>query len=170
MEDMIICVVCRKPNPLGTTWCKKCRSRLRIFDTMRLSDHAPVHPRKIGPYPDNLPPRSLALRFMGNRAPLLVRVDDEVVLGRAMPNSADRLVDLSAHRAALLGVSRQHALITRRGRTFTLEDLRSTNGTWVNGSRVVPGLPHTLENGDQLQLGELILYVALAPRITPAAV
>ena len=170
MSGNIVCVVCNKENPPGATRCQKCRSPLRIFDTMKLSDQTALHTREIGPYQGELPPRTLALRFLGTREPMLVRVKDEVILGRAMPNSSEYLVDLSAHRAGLLGVSRQHAIITRQGRAYTLEDLRSTNGTWVNRQRLVPGQPHTLKSGDQVQLGELILFVAFAPRIAPAAV
>lgn len=164
-----ICVVCNTENPPGATRCRKCRSPLRIFDTMQLSDQSALSTREISPYQGEIPPRTLALRFLGKREPLLVRVDDEIILGRAFPSSSEYLVDLSAHRAGLLGVSRQHAIIYRQGREYSIEDLRSTNGTWVNTERLVPGQPHRLRNGDQVQLGELILYVSFAPRIAPAA-
>ena len=170
MSDYTVCVVCNTENPPGATRCRKCRSPLRIFDTMNLTDQTALHTREIDPYQGELPPRTLALRFLGTREPMLVRVKDEIILGRAMPNSSEYLVDLSTHRAGLLGVSRQHAIITRQGREYTIEDLRSTNGTWVNGQRLVPGQPHTLKSGDQIQLGELILFVAFAQRIAPASV
>jgi len=170
MSGYTVCVVCNKENPPGATRCLKCRSPLRIFDTMRLSDQSALSTREISPYPGDLPPRTIALSFLGKRDPLLVRVDDEIVLGRVTPNSTKCLVDLTAHRAGLLGVSRQHAVITRRGREYTIEDLRSTNGTWVNEQWLVPGQPHTLTSGDQIQLGELILYVSFARRLAPASV
>jgi hypothetical protein len=169
MSGNPICVVCNTENPPGATHCRKCRSPLRLFDTMQLSDQSPLSAREINPYQGKLPPRTVALRFLGKREPLLVRVDDEIILGRAMPKSSNYLVDLSAHRAGLLGVSRQHAIITRQGRKYAIEDLRSTNGTWVNAQRLVPGQPHTLQSGDQVQLGELILFISFAPRIAPAA-
>ncbi|RMF39190.1 MAG: FHA domain-containing protein, partial [Chloroflexi bacterium] len=44
-------------------------------------------------------------------------------------------------------VSRQHARLTRRGDLMVLEDLNSTNGTFVNGIRISG--PHTLAHGDR---------------------
>jgi len=50
--------------------------------------------------------------------------------------------------------SRQHARITRRGNIMVLEDLGSTNGTFVNGVRLTD--PHTLSNGDEIGLGDSV--------------
>jgi pSer/pThr/pTyr-binding forkhead associated (FHA) protein len=49
--------------------------------------------------------------------------------------------------------SAQHAVLTFRGRTWYLEDLASTNGTFVNGVRVDGVSP--LGFGDELQLGQV---------------
>jgi pSer/pThr/pTyr-binding forkhead associated (FHA) protein len=49
--------------------------------------------------------------------------------------------------------STQHAVLTFRGRTWYVEDLRSTNGTFVNGVRVDG--PSPLGYGDELQLGQV---------------
>ena len=57
-------------------------------------------------------------------------------------------------------VSRRHAEIRRTGETFTLTDLASSNGTFVNGQAVSS---HELANGDELQLGgTVMLYTCLA--------
>lgn len=52
-------------------------------------------------------------------------------------------------------VSRQHCVIVRKGEVFVLQDLRSSNGTFVNG-RKVSGTFY-LNNGDDLQVGEYTL-------------
>jgi hypothetical protein len=52
-------------------------------------------------------------------------------------------------------VSADHAALTYRGRAWYLEDFDSTNGTFVNGSRV-QGLV-AVAFGDELQLGEVRL-------------
>jgi len=53
-------------------------------------------------------------------------------------------------------VSRQHAEIVQVESTFTLSDLSSSNGTFVNGQRVER---HRLVSGDQIQVGStLMLY------------
>lgn len=49
-------------------------------------------------------------------------------------------------------VSRQHARITRTPAGFVLEDLGSTNGTFVNAERLAA--PRVLNAGDLLGLGE----------------
>lgn len=48
-------------------------------------------------------------------------------------------------------ISRQHAVISRVGRSYILEDLNSHNGTAVNG-RPISG-PLTLHDSDQIELG-----------------
>jgi len=49
-------------------------------------------------------------------------------------------------------VSRQHARFTRTPAGFVLEDLGSTNGTFVNGERLAA--PRVLTPGDTIGLGE----------------
>jgi predicted component of type VI protein secretion system len=49
-------------------------------------------------------------------------------------------------------ISRQHARITPQGGLLILEDLGSTNGTTVNGLRIVGA--HTLAHGDEIGLGD----------------
>ena len=49
--------------------------------------------------------------------------------------------------------SAQHAVLTFRGRTWYVEDLSSTNGTFVNGVQVEGVSP--LGYGDEVQLGQV---------------
>lgn len=56
-------------------------------------------------------------------------------------------------------VSRQHCLLAISDETLTLKDLGSTNGTLVNGSRVI-GM-RDLTHGDTVQIGPLVLQVRL---------
>ena len=71
---------------------------------------------------------------------------DETVLGRG-PQSG---IHLDSD-----GVSRKHARIVRQGDTqFVLEDLGSTNGTWVDEQRVTF---RTLKDGDRVQVGTEVI-------------
>jgi hypothetical protein len=54
-------------------------------------------------------------------------------------------------------VSTTHAALTYRGRAWYVEDLGSTNGTFVNGARVTT--PRRLEPGDVLRVGQTDLRV-----------
>lgn len=49
-------------------------------------------------------------------------------------------------------ISRQHARLRRQGTVMTIEDAGSTNGTFVNGMRLIG--PHTLVDGDVISLGD----------------
>src|SRR4051794_7593912 len=56
-------------------------------------------------------------------------------------------------------VSREHAEFSRRGESYYIRDLESSNGTFVNGK---PVKEHELASGDQLQLGRtLLLYTGV---------
>jgi pSer/pThr/pTyr-binding forkhead associated (FHA) protein len=91
---------------------------------------------------------------------LEVPVTKPVRLGRMDPlQDIYPEVDLTEDMASDYGVSREHASIFRRGDHVEVEDLGSTNGTLLNGDRLSPFLPHHLEDGDQLQLGRLLIEV-----------
>lgn len=47
-------------------------------------------------------------------------------------------------------VSRTHAVIRREGDGFTIQDLSSKNGTWLNGERLTE--PATLADGDEISV------------------
>jgi Tol biopolymer transport system component len=53
-------------------------------------------------------------------------------------------------------VSRRHARLAWTGPGYIVEDLGSTNGTFVNGERVSGA--HALQSGDRLQLGEQVEF------------
>ncbi|MBI2757403.1 MAG: FHA domain-containing protein [Chloroflexi bacterium] len=59
-------------------------------------------------------------------------------------------------------VSRKHARLTFQGGKYVLEDLGSTNGTFVNGQRLAS--PVVLKSGDVVSFGEqiVLMYEALS--------
>lgn len=55
-------------------------------------------------------------------------------------------------------VSRRHARISLREGRYGIEDLGSTNGTFVNrGRRLTPGDSHPLQDGDEIIVGKTFL-------------
>ncbi len=75
-------------------------------------------------------------------------LSDEVTVGRA-PGCGVSLPDTT--------VSQLHARVFRRDGSFYLEDLGSTNGTWLNRGRVGVAVP--LKRGDRVQVGTTLLEV-----------
>lgn len=93
---------------------------------------------------------TLALRFIsgkyrGNEVPLTEGA--EIIVGR----SGDLGMVLAEDM-----VSRRHARIAIEGGTIFIEDLGSTNGTFVNGEKVSSA---TLKEGDRVLIGTNILRV-----------
>lgn len=78
------------------------------------------------------------------------------VLGRADQMSAFRPdLDFGPSGAMRFGVSRRHALVRPGEQSLYLIDQNSTNGTWVNGQRLLPGRDFALSDGDVIELGAL---------------
>jgi uncharacterized protein YkwD len=59
-------------------------------------------------------------------------------------------------------VSRRHAIIRRTGRRFTVADLESSNGTFVNGRRVAK--PVRIQPGDEIKFASSRFRLEAAPR------
>ena len=56
-------------------------------------------------------------------------------------------------------VSRLHARFRSQGSTLYLQDLDSTNGTFINGKRLVAGEDAIIKRGDEIQFGKIIVNV-----------
>lgn len=69
-------------------------------------------------------------------------------------------IDLTQDLGREHGVSREHTCIFQQGNVVKMEDLGSTNGTLLNGKRLDPYMPETLRDGDQFQMGGLLIKVS----------
>ena len=78
---------------------------------------------------------------------------DQIVIGR---DSSNGVVINDAE------ISRKHSRLTFQGGKYVLEDLGSTNGTFVNGQRLAG--PVVLKSGDVVSFGEqiVLMYDALS--------
>lgn len=85
-------------------------------------------------------------------------VADESLLGRwDADNGIFPDVDLDTHDPEAK-VSRRHARIRREDDRYLIEDLGSTNGTFVNrGRRLIPGNRQPLADGDEIIVGKTFL-------------
>ncbi|HUF39838.1 MAG TPA: FHA domain-containing protein, partial [Anaerolineales bacterium] len=83
-------------------------------------------------------------------------INQEYLLGRVAP--ADILIPGS-------GVSGRHARVFQRGNDLLIEDLGSTNGTFVNGNRIAG--PAILNDGDEIGLGQTVRLRVASPGAQP---
>jgi hypothetical protein len=159
---MIKCPFCNSTYPENTLFCEECGSYL-----------APSNGQATDPLSDRTT-SEVERDHLGSAAfkTLILTIDEggsielplskEVVLGRLDPGRAifpD--VDLTSEQGMDRGVSRRHARISRREGQVFIEDLNSLNGTFLNATRLVPELPYPLKDGDQVQLGKLVLTISL---------
>ena len=94
----------------------------------------------------------------GTGATLRLPQQGEVQIGRADPYITPQPdVDLGPHGGSKAGVSRRHARLLYCAEGWLLEDLQSTNGTYLNGMRVQPGQPLQVSAGDVIRCAQLTL-------------
>src|SRR5262245_33523993 len=89
--------------------------------------------------------RAFLIVLAGSNVGEMYRVDEgETFVGRGQ-NATIRLNDD--------GISRRHARLVQSGGTVVIEDLKSSNGTTVNGVAVADQQLHKLQDGDKIRLG-----------------
>jgi hypothetical protein len=101
----------------------------------------------------------IELQIGGQKTPLLLHVTDILLLGREMTTPDQPALDLSAYSAVDAGVSRRHAVLERTENGFSLVDVGSTNGSWLNAQRLTPNQRVEVRSGDQIRLAQLVLYL-----------
>jgi pSer/pThr/pTyr-binding forkhead associated (FHA) protein len=94
--------------------------------------------------------RFISGKYQGGEYPLAE--GQEIVIGRSSELDMVLVEEM---------VSRKHARIALSDGTISIEDLGSTNGTFVNGEKVQQG---TLREGDRVLIGTNILKVVAAPQ------
>jgi ABC-2 type transport system ATP-binding protein len=112
-----------------------------------------------------IPKVPLLLFLTGQQEGSSIPVGEPVVIGRD-PGAADVILDQDTE------ISRRHAVFSPAGAGITLQDLGSTNGTFVNGQRITGTV--ALRGADKVQLGSTEIEVKLMgeaplePAPTPA--
>jgi hypothetical protein len=149
----IHCPECGFTNIDGANYCQKCGSYLGDRPpedpaaepqtaTYRVGETGEFIPIDVGDVVESQG-AALVIRAGGGR------------VGESFPLQADRLgIGRRPDSEIFLDdvtVSRDHALLVRRGDAYYLDDLGSLNGTYVNRKRIES---EQLHDGDELQVGK----------------
>ncbi len=162
-EVSLICPVCGLTNRPGELACSRCGTLLanNSGTTRKLESTSDM------PKPTSWPTGEV---IVADQEPITLEIGDQqmviplaevITLGRAsdISDSPKPDVDLSPYGADDQGVSRKHIKIKRKNILVYVADLGSTNGTLLNGRRLIPNAERLLRNGDVLQLGHLKVKV-----------
>jgi FHA domain len=155
------CTECGFVNDEGANYCQRCGALLPhgegaggeggglgggagggpITATYRIDEAGELVPVEIGEVTAHGP--ALVIRAGGGRVGESFAVDRERTSIGRRPDAEVFLDDVT--------VSRDHALLIRRGDQWHLDDCGSLNGTYVNRSRIES---QRLEEGDEVQIGK----------------
>ncbi len=160
-----ICPRCGQSNPTGELFCTNCGSFLSSdtspHETTRLAGDS-----DLGAHPTDFfgPDTELVLVVMPEGEAYTIQPQNfkhETVIGRSEGSTMRPDIDLSAHNAGEMGVSRLHVALqySAKNNLLSVSDMKSANGTFINGQKVYPQEVRVLRDGDELRLGRLILRV-----------
>jgi hypothetical protein len=143
----VYCPECGFQNPETANYCSRCGALLVVetgseatmsFDVDDVSEEGESLLAALG-----ITGPALVVRSGGGMAGQSFQpADGRTLVGRS-PECDIFLDDVT--------VSRRHAEIVRDGDTFTIRDLGSLNGTYVNRKRIESAI---LENDDEVQVGK----------------
>jgi pSer/pThr/pTyr-binding forkhead associated (FHA) protein len=165
LQPVRVCDNCQHYNSINAVLCAQCNQPLTPA-TRTVSDSQPVSPPTQITSIANQDQGTVSLYIQGGSLPITIEHTAHIVLGRRKtPDDTFVTVDLASANAHELGVSRHHAAIHLDGETVTIEDLGSTNGSFIGDVRLVAGQPYPLHSGDEFRLGKMvILFVYYLPR------
>ncbi len=150
------CPECGFVNGDGANYCQRCGALLRseaaggegggaggdpVTATYLIDESGELVPVELGEVTAHGP--ALVIRAGGGRVGESFPMQGERMSIGRRPDSEVFLDDIT--------VSRDHALLIRRGDMWHLDDCGSLNGTYVNRERIES---HRLEEGDEVQIGK----------------
>ncbi|MBI3688142.1 MAG: FHA domain-containing protein [Actinobacteria bacterium] len=162
------CTQCGHHNPDGSRYCARCGAHLAGHGSPETTslinigavDEVPDHPEvpvdnQLGAV-DALPPGSALLVVKrGPNAGSRFLLDQDTTTAGRHPDSDIFLDDVT--------VSRRHAEFRREGWTFSVHDVGSLNGTYLNRERIDAA---ALSGGDEVQIGKFRLVFLVGGRAT----
>jgi predicted component of type VI protein secretion system len=169
---MIHCPSCHQEEMDGSLFCSECGARLVFLEIpttqsiernqtglMMINSRPPAAPSNTSP---NLAHPVISLHLIESGMILHLSGQAEYTLGRVadgQPILPD--VDLSPYEAYAQGVSRLHTALKSNQQRLFITDLGSSNGTRVNGQKIMPNIDYPLNHGDVIALGKFKIQVLI---------
>ena len=147
------CPDCGFVNPDGANYCQRCGHFLGGgAPTQEHAGEPTTATYRVGETGELIP---IDLDDAAAHGPVLVIRSGGGRVGESFPLDGDRMTIGRRPDSDIflddVTVSRDHALLVRRGARYHLDDCGSLNGTYVNRHRIES---HQLEDGDELQIGK----------------
>jgi hypothetical protein len=137
------CPFCQGRNRADAVICEFCGKPLKfIFEaqpstldvTGDTKSFVEDFRKKIEQVNREVPAKGIAIYLFGLTHPIEVCLENEFVIGRLTEVTEEKVIDLTLYNAFTLGVSRRHLMVRRAGDGYEVIDLKSSNGTWVDGN------------------------------------
>lgn len=164
---MISCPYCGHGNREGLLFCEQCGHGLGgdavepTLPTRQLDDSmADLSARATWGSASFSGASAIVIHIRDASDPVVVELKDQLIVGRADTTSPRQPnIDMTPYGALEKGVSRIHAAIERNEDVLTLVDMGSSNGTHLNGQRLVPDSPRVLRDGDEVRFGKMVTHI-----------
>ncbi len=171
---MILCPNCHHQEFSGALFCSECGARLVVTEapTTHHIERNQTGIISTGQNRSPAPPvtvvnqvnqeAAVSLHLIESGMILHLTGQTEFTMGRVaegQPILPD--VDLSPYEAYAQGVSRLHAALKLNNQRVLITDLGSSNGTRVNGQKIMPNVDYPLNHGDVIALGKFKIQVLI---------
>jgi hypothetical protein len=165
-EGPVKCPVCQGDVSTSATTCPACGGVLATLPvplpTIHLSPSASVLPpaRSTSDIFDRC--ASVILQFQPTGICVSLALPQPMVLGRGAATNFSTFLDLTDLGAVQHGVSRHHAQLRRDGNRLMIQDLGSTNGTFLNELRLIAHKDYLVQHCARVRLGTLEVVLAFS--------
>jgi pSer/pThr/pTyr-binding forkhead associated (FHA) protein len=170
---MTVCPNCHHKEIPGALFCSECGARLVVAETPTTQHIDRSATANLSFQKNQVPPvptmpssvqaeAMVSLHLIDSGQIINLSGQNEFSIGRVtegQPILPD--VDLSVHEAYSQGVSRLHASLKVSNQRVYITDLGSSNGTRVNGQKIMAHVDYPLNHGDVIALGKFKIQVLI---------
>ena len=145
-----ICPSCGAENDINTALCDMCMADISAVSPLNTDSQETVSaPENLSDSSATVIERRKLLHFTTSDGSWGFTVASGAVIGREAEGRE--------YLASYMTISRRHAKVNFNGSWF-IEDLNSSNGTYINEKRIAPNEPHKVKSGDIVALSHSCIF------------